>query len=419
MKGRQGELIAGRFRLLSLLGSGGMGDVYRAEQLGLKREVALKILHPHVATLPNALERLEREAQVLARLRHPGSVEIFDFGTANGTIYIAMELLHGTALDGVLIGVPLSPERSVGLCAQVLEVLEAAHALGIVHRDLKPANLFLSKEDGVERIKVVDFGLALVEEGPTGARLTQQGQTCGTPSYMAPEQCMGHLVDGRADLYALGCTLYEMLTGAPPFGTAGGMTVMMAQLYENPKPLSRGTNAIPAPLERAVLRSLAKVAADRFATAREMREALLESLEASAQVPRGQGKKTARLSNDQILFPSKRVVSERPVGVFALSTESGVEKALTAAGLEVSQSTEESDVSGFGVLVVDEQAGSLRLAAALAARAGAPKVLLCGPESDLDLMTQAIQAGVFDYIPLPLDPTDLAKKVARALRNRR
>ena len=417
MSRQAGEVVGGRFRILAPLGSGGMGEVYRAEQVGLGRQVALKILHPHVAALPNAIDRLQREAQILARLRHPASVEIFDFGTAGGTIYIAMELLHGTPLDGILTGAPMAPARAVGLTQQVLEVLEAAHALGIVHRDLKPANLFL--ELG-ERIKVVDFGLALVEEGPTGARLTQQGQTCGTPAYMAPEQCLGHLVDGRADLYALGCTLYEMLTGGPPFGTGGGMTVMMAQLYQEPKPLGRKGAFVPAALQAVVLRSLAKLADERFPTARAMSEALIEANELSGQGPRGEGKKRSRGGSDELVFASKRVVSDRPVGFFSAPTEgSGVEEALAAAGLGIVRATEGSDLGGLGAVIVDAQEGGLVLAASVAAQPGAPPVLLCGPESDLDLMTQAIQSGIFDYLPLPLDPTDLAKKVARALRSRR
>ncbi|HYO73940.1 MAG TPA: serine/threonine-protein kinase, partial [Archangium sp.] len=156
-----GTVVAERFRVLRALGKGGMGAVYEAEQLGLGRHVALKVMHPHIASAPGFTERFQREAQVLARLRHPGSVEVYDHGLDAGMLYLAMELVYGETVDSVLQREGLLPvTRAVGLAVQVLEVLEAAHALGIVHRDLKPTNLFFERHDGAERVRVLDFGLA-------------------------------------------------------------------------------------------------------------------------------------------------------------------------------------------------------------------------------------------------------------------
>ncbi|MFY0574358.1 protein kinase domain-containing protein [Cystobacter fuscus] len=211
-----GQVIAGRFQIVRALGEGGMGVVHEAEQLGLGRLVALKVMHPHIASTPGFVERFHREAQVLARLRHPGSVEVYDFGADEELLFIAMALVSGESLEAVLQreGV-LSVPRAVGLAVQVLEVLGAAHALGIIHRDLKPANLFLEPHPEGERVKVLDFGLATLSESwhthhPGGHRRGHSG-------FMSPEQMRGGLVDGRSDLYALGCVLHELLTGSPPF----------------------------------------------------------------------------------------------------------------------------------------------------------------------------------------------------------
>ena len=426
-----GTLFGGRFKVLEELGRGGMGAVYRAEQLALHREVALKLMHSYLAQAPGAAERFHREARVLAKLHHPKSVEVYDLGEADGMLFIAMEMLHGVGLDEVLHDSgPMPAPRAVAICAQVLEALEAAHNLGVVHRDLKPANIVLlaqgrgEQDAAVDRVKVLDFGLAFLKE-ETGDRITRQGQTAGTPAYMAPEPCRGEEVDGRSDLYALGCTLYEMLTGAPPFGFGedNGMETMAAHLYRPPErpSVARWDLGIPMPVEDALMRALAKLPRDRFQTAAEMREALLGALAPPKSEVRGEGKKTGR-PEEQIHLPPL-IAPGKKVGIAgsgfwakelwgALGAGGDVEAVEIAAG---------ADLSGVSVLVVvpPEGGAALEEASQFAAQKGAPPVLLCGAEDDLGQMAKAIGAGVFDYVPLPLDAADLSRKVSRALRRRR
>ncbi len=286
-----GELIAERFRIVRLLGEGGMGAVYEAEQVGLGRRVALKVMHPHIATAPGFAERFQREAQVLARLRHPGSVEVYDSGLDQGVLYLAMEQVSGETLETLVQREGALPvARAVGLMVQVLEVLEAAHALGIVHRDLKPANLFLEPHPQGERVKVLDFGLASLE-GPENARLTQEGMAVGTPGFMSPEQMRGQPLDGRSDLYAVGCVLYELLAGTAPFPPMPSAEMAVAHLYKPVPPLRsafRGLS-IPESLESVVMKAVEKLPGSRPADATSMRRALLAVL----QVPVGGGDREA------------------------------------------------------------------------------------------------------------------------------
>ena len=478
-----GTLYGGRFRILDQLGSGGMGTVYRAEQVALRRDVALKLMHPYLAQAPGQAERFHREAHVLAKLHHKNSVEVYDVGEAEGTLFIAMELLAGNGLDDLLrAGGPMQPQRAIAITAQVLDALAAAHELGVVHRDLKPANIFmvarkkkpaarkagldaftgvglgpkgpargvdlfsqafqvssgelpavgqaaaLEAEETGDQVKVLDFGLAFLRE-EQGGRITRQGQTAGTPAYMSPEQCRGEQVDGRADLYALGCTLYEMLAGTPPYGwgETNAVEVMAAQLYQPVPKMSaqRWDLAIPEPVEVAVLRALAKRPEERWPDAKAMRDGLFAALARAAE-PDAAREDKHEVRPAEVVLPPSRVESDRPVGLAGVELAQ-VATALGAAGLTVRElpappsSGQMPQLAGLGALVVAAAAGTsaFALAERFAALAEAPPVLLCGPEDDLQEMAQAIAAGIFDYVPLPLDPADLSRKVARALRQRR
>jgi serine/threonine-protein kinase len=312
----------------------------------------------------------------------------------------------------------------------VLDALEAAHNRGVVHRDLKPGNIFLvapvgKDESAGDQIKVLDFGLAFLREESGAGRITRQGQTAGTPAYMAPEQCRGEEVDGRSDIYAFGCTLYEMLTGAPPFGYGeeNGMETMAAHLYRPPQRPSvvRWDLGVPAPLEEALMRSLAKLPRDRFQSAAEMRAALLESLaEKPADEARGAGKKLGRPEASAATGAVQ--AADRPLGISGAGAHAqALFAALGAAGMRATEVAADADLRQLAVLLVAPPEGKSALddAAKFAAQAGAPPVLLCGAEDDLQQMAKAIGAGVFDYVPLPLDAADLSRKVARALRRRR
>ena len=428
--GGVGELFGGRFRVLEELGRGGMGAVYRAEQVALGREVALKLMHSYLAQAPGAAERFHREARVLAKLKHPRSVEVYDLGEVEHTLFIAMEMLHGVGLDEVLHeGGPMQAPRAINVAAQVLDALEAAHDLGIVHRDLKPGNIFLlapgRETQPGDQVKVLDFGLAFLREETGEGRITRQGQTAGTPAYMAPEQCRGEMVDGRSDLYALGCTLYEMLTGAPPFGYGeeNGMETMAAHLYRPPARPSviHWDLGVPPPVEEALMKSLAKLPRDRFQTAKEMREALFAALEErQTEELRGAGKKQPRPEAAAPVIP--QAGGDKTIGVSGTGKHAeSLYAALGAAGLRSIEVSQGIDLKGLSALIVAPPEGkdALAQASAFAAQVGAPPVLLCGAEDDLNQMAKAIGAGVFDYVPLPLDAADLSRKVSRALRRRR
>jgi len=428
---KPGTIFGGRFKILEELGRGGMGAVYRAEQVALRREVALKLMHPYLAQAPGAAERFHREARVLAKLKHPRSVEVYDLGEADGTLFIAMEILHGVGLDEVLhAGGPMQAERAVSVAAQVLEALEAAHSLGVVHRDLKPGNIFLlapgAKDPGpVDNVKVLDFGLAFLREESGAGRITRQGQTAGTPAYMAPEQCRGEEVDGRSDIYAFGCTLYEMLTGTPPFGYGeeNAMETMAAHLYRPPQRPSviRWDLGVPPLLEEVLMRALAKLPRDRFRSAEEMRQALFLSLdEQPIEDARGTGKKVARppQTAPAVAVPG----ADKLIGVAGSGANAeSLFSALGAAGMSTREVPASNDLSGFSLVIVAPPPGGAALdaAAKFAAQPNSPPVLLCGAEDDLGQMAKAIGASVFDYVPLPLDAADLSRKVSRALRRRR
>ncbi|HEY0096498.1 MAG TPA: serine/threonine-protein kinase, partial [Archangium sp.] len=356
-----GTVVAGRFRVLRSLGQGGMGAVYKAEQLGLGRHVALKVMHPHIASAPGFTERFQREAQVLARLRHPGSVEVYDHGLDAGMLYLAMELVYGETVDSVLQREGILPvTRAVGLAVQVLEVLEAAHALGIVHRDLKPANLFLETHGRGERVKVLDFGLATLSGGEE-VRLTQQGMAVGTPGFMSPEQMRGLPLDGRSDLYSLGCVLYELLVGAPPFPVMPSAEVSAAHLYKPIPPLreARTDLSFSESLEAAVMRALEKLPERRPVDAMAMRQELLavlaEPVGERPQKKRGEGKKSERgLVQHEVPVP-RPVPGGLPVGVLAsreAGTEDSLVSALSSCGFQAWATSAQAPLDGFGVLLV-------------------------------------------------------------------
>ncbi|WP_405019892.1 serine/threonine-protein kinase [Kitasatospora sp. NBC_00070] len=243
-----GRKIDDRYRLISLLGRGGMGEVWRAHDPRLDRQVAIKFLPPWAAHDGQGVARFRREARVTAGLKHPGITQVFDHGAQAGQLYLVMELLDGRDLGAVLRERPqgLPVDRAVELAAQVADALSHAHRAKIVHRDIKPANLMLLP-DG--RVKVCDFGLAgfiRVE-----SELTHAGMVLGTPAYMAPEQAAQGRVDGRADLYALGCVLFALLTGRPPF-TTGGWAVLVDHLNTPPPLLATLRPDVPDAVQRIV-----------------------------------------------------------------------------------------------------------------------------------------------------------------------
>src|SRR5262245_31356049 len=239
-----------------------MGAVYRVEHVMLKKELALKFLHPELGRLDEVSRRFEREAEAAAKLDHPNIVQVTDFGrTADGMLFLVMELLHGQSLTSVIhadgTGQPLTIERALHIERQILRALDHAHAVGIVHRDLKPDNVMIVSRDG-ERdvVKLLDFGIAKItapDDGPAqGEALTQAGVVFRTPEYLSPEQALGEEADRRADLYSAGVVLYEMLTGRRPFEAPSKVAIVSMHLTQKAMPVTQAAPDadIPAWLEQ-------------------------------------------------------------------------------------------------------------------------------------------------------------------------
>src|SRR6187200_217078 len=257
-------LFDGRYRIVRKLGSGGMADVYLAEDEELGRRVAIKILNDRHATDESFVERFRREAKNAAGLSHPNIVSIYDRGEAEGTYYIAMEYLDGRSLKELVVARgPLPIQDAIAATRQVLGALRFAHRKGVVHRDIKPHNV-MADADG--RLKVTDFGIARAGV----SQMTVAGSIIGTAQYLSPEQARGAAVDQRSDLYSVGILLYEMLTGTVPFTGDSPVEIAMKHLSDTPPPPSLERPDIPPDLDMIVLRALAKNPDDRFQTAEEM-----------------------------------------------------------------------------------------------------------------------------------------------------
>jgi serine/threonine-protein kinase len=269
----------GQYRLRKRLGSGGMGDVYLAEHLLLRRPCAVKLIRPDQAGDPTSMQRFEREVQAMATLTHWNTVEVFDYGHADdGTFYYVMEYLPGMTLEMLVTQCgPLSPGRAVHFLRQVCRALREAHQKGLLHRDIKPSNIFATTRGAVPDVaKLLDFGLV---QGPEldGAsdRLTIQGTILGSPPFMSPEQAAGKSnLDATTDIYSVGGVAYYLLTAQPPFVRETAMEMLVAHAYEMPVPPSQVRLHVPDDLEAVVMRCLAKKPADRFESADELEKAL-------------------------------------------------------------------------------------------------------------------------------------------------
>jgi len=269
----------GQYRLKQRLGSGGMGDVYLAEHVLLKRPCAVKVIRPDKAGDPQLLARFEREVRSAARLTHWNSIEIFDYGRADdGTFYYVMELLPGMNLDQMVREHgPLPAERVIHFLQETCDALAEAHALGLIHRDIKPANIFAAQRGGLYDVtKLLDFGLvrSLHQQEDADLHLTHTGSVTGSPLFLSPEQALGDEVDGRTDIYSLGAVGWYLLTGRPPFVADNPIKVILAHAHEDVEPPSRHAADVPADLEAVILRCLAKRPADRFPSVHVLQRAL-------------------------------------------------------------------------------------------------------------------------------------------------
>ncbi|HEY8669520.1 MAG TPA: serine/threonine-protein kinase, partial [Terriglobales bacterium] len=282
----------GPYEIQSPLGAGGMGEVYRARDTRLGRDVALKIISESFAREPDRLHRFEQEARAVAALNHPNILAIFDTGQNNGSPFLVSELLEGESLREVLDRGALSQRKTIDYGVQIAQGLAAAHEKGIVHRDLKPENIFVTKD---ARIKILDFGLAKLTQSATAAASgvtltsshTAAGAVMGTASYMAPEQVRGDIADPRTDIFAFGAVLYEMLSGQRAFRRDTPVETMTAVLKEDPPELSDPARTVSPALDRIVRRCLEKNPEQRFQSAKDLSFALgaLSGTDSSARSP--------------------------------------------------------------------------------------------------------------------------------------
>ncbi len=402
-----GDLVAGRYRIDEMIGRGGMGSVYRATQLGLFRAVALKVVHPEFAASERYRARFEREARVMASLDHQNVAAVYDFGVDNGTLFLVMELLLGRSLSRQLNDAgPLTVPDAVRIGLVVTDVLRAAHAMRLVHRDLKPENLFVL-DDGT--IKVVDFGLAFIDEAGDLGRMTKANTVTGTPTHMAPEQAAGRALGPPVDMYALGVMLFEFVTGTTPFSGSAG-EVLAKHIYTPPPTLS---SILGAPVDQGY-QDLVALLLKKFPDARPSAQEAHAMLEA---IVRDDGAREPASREVRALGLPPRHTA--PMGSLAPAT---AQTFTVFSETDLSQD-EITALSSVGLVCVSGHAGANVViprypTAEVVKRwvAQQHRVVARVDPLNLALVTELLRAGVTDVVSTSATPSDLAKKVMRAAR---
>ena len=396
----------GRYRLEREIGRGGMGVVFRAEHVHLRRVVALKILAPHLSAEPMFRDRFVRESQTAAALHHPHIVAVHDAGEAHGMLYLAMQLVEGGDLGEQIARGRLEPERAIAWLGQVASALDTAHAAGLVHRDVKPANILL--EDG--RAYLSDFGLTKRTTSQTG--LTGVGQVVGSTDYLAPEQIDAGPVDARTDVYALGAVLYHCLAGAPPFARESDVQVLFAHLQQPPPPLSAIRPDLPAALGDAVARALAKDPHARHPSCTALIEDARQSIASGAAAADGS---TPRLP--RVVMAAPRTAALIRVGV--PRDEFELEELPAGASLVDAVRAAPPDVLVFeanpdGPLSPDAcrdlQAGE---------RTAGMRLIPVVQRAEAAFGRQLVAAGAHDYLAAPFSAIQLVVKLRDAVTRRR
>lgn len=428
-----GATLGDRYVIRRLLGQGGMGQVYVAEHRALGTPVAVKVMHAGVAALAENVRRFEREARALSLLLHPNVVRVLDFGQHQGVLYLVMELLEGEPLtqrvDEAEAALPI--RDVVEISAQIARGLAAAHDAGIVHRDLKSDNVFLARAADEETVKLVDFGLAHVDDPLELERLTQTGSFAGTPQYMSPEQCRSLRVGPAADLYALGCVLTEMLQGAPPFVAANPVDIITRQLFSPPPPLKRAADAEPVPelLERLRLSLLAKMPEQRPASAHEVQALLVDMLDparAAALLPgRSSAIAASREHRATTLRPPGATQASLPSasriavvrGSAAARPDEDVATALRANGLVPEIAEADDEIGPVDAVLLDVASDHDAAVRWLETRTVRP-VLVCIADPSIPALRRLIAAGAAAVITHPVDKGQIVKNLERLLRRR-
>jgi serine/threonine-protein kinase len=273
-----GRTFFGEYTIVDRLGEGGMGEVYLAEQQNIDQKIALKVLHAETAENDEIVQRFHREAKVISRLSHPNIVRVFIFGrTDDDLLFLAMEYIEGVELREKLDGTPVDELTAIKIMKQVCSALGQAHDLSVIHRDLKPENLLLTNFRGEDNyVKILDFGIAKIKhpDDQDGKQLTQQGIVYGTPEYLSPEQAQADDLDHRTDIYALGCILFEMVTGQVPFDANASVEILKQKVFEEP-PVPSDHAPVAPTMEEIIRKAMAKDREDRYSDALEMFDALV------------------------------------------------------------------------------------------------------------------------------------------------
>ncbi len=281
-----GQILSERYEILALVGVGAMGSLYRGRHLSLDRPVAIKVLHADLAEDDTNMERFAREARIAASLQHPHVVHVYDVGNApDGAPYLVMDFLDGKSLAEIVKDLgPMPLRRALPLIAQIAQGLDYAHSKGLLHRDLKLSNIMVVNEHGHESAKIIDFGIAKLLTESQAQSMTATGQTFGSPLYMSPEQCQGHKLDYRSDVYSLGCVMYEMLTGVPAIKGDSVVSTIYKHLNEVPKRFAEVLPGakFPGGIEEAVFKALQKNPESRFQSAGEMYDAIAKMVDPNA-----------------------------------------------------------------------------------------------------------------------------------------
>lgn len=405
-----GTVLADRYRIESLVGRGGAGVVYRARQIGLDRDVAIKVLRSGYAFSTLEIERFRREAIATGRLHHPNIVTVHDFGTLpDHRAFLVLEYLRGPALDTWLAARgPVSPEITVGILAQVCAAVDAAHAQGIVHRDIKPSNIILPDDkDAGGHVKVVDFGIARLGEGSTS--ITGEAIP-GTPAYIAPEVIEGNPAGPAADIYAIGMLVYEMLTGRAPFAAQTSTALLYLHLTKVPDPPSALVPALPPALDAVVLKALEKMPSRRYESARELADAFADALHGRRRaltVEAGKDEKPCVLVVDDDEVVLKLVQAALRGDGYATALASDGIDALLRLGSQrfdlIISDIEMPNLDGFRLLEVVSTK-----------KIHTPVIFLTGHEGD-DREVRGFEMGAADFIRKPIAPGVLLARVRRVL----
>jgi len=416
-----------------------MGVVYLAEDIILKRAVALKMLRPAFKDEKNR-SRFFREAKILSRLNHPHIVTIHDFGMWKRNMYLVLEFLDGRNLLQILKERgPLPAAWLIDALPQMMDALEAAHHEGIIHRDLKPSNIFCIKQLGNRNnIKILDFGTAVSIGQDFLDKITPTGEVIGSPRYMSPEQIMGKETSPRSDIYALGITMYEILSGKPPFGGDNMMSIFLSHLYQPPKPIySRMEDNDPQyrNLLEIVYTCLNKNPEDRYASIHELRKALNEAPKNKSRLPETLvGERQMRfkqyymgpIEDTHVETRIARITPAHKTPLLVIEAANLIVENTITPLLKITNHSVQNPISldwgeldkmgPPGTIILnkgkDENLRLIQESRQIEELKTIP-VLICGPEGDLDYISQAIDAGAADYLSYPFDPKEIINKIER------